>query len=108
MLLYVGLELDTQDVILGLHMARTRACVWRLGQQRSAMMESRNMYGSCDCYFSGNPCYFYYLPLAFDLFEAFPLLGIPKPLFCDLSLLTAFMCVEEALFYQKQHHADPG
>jgi hypothetical protein len=26
-------------------------------------------------------------PLAFDLFEAFPLLGMPKPLLCDLSLL---------------------
>jgi hypothetical protein len=49
-----------------------------------------------------------HLLLALDLFEAFPLLGMPKPLLCDLSLLIVFMCVEEALSYKKSHHADPG
>jgi hypothetical protein len=39
-----------------------------IGSARSPMMGSRNTYGSwLDCYFSENPCYFYYLPLAFDL-----------------------------------------
>ena len=78
-----------------------------IGSARSAMMGSRNTYGSCDCSFSGNPCYFYYLPLAFDLFEAFPLLGMPKPLLCDLSFLTAFVCAEDALSYKKPSSCRP-
>lgn len=63
-----------------------------IGQARSAMMKSRSLYGNYDPYISGEPMFFLSSPLTSDLFKAFPLLGMPKLLLCDLSLLIAFMC----------------
>src|SRR5271170_3805654 len=68
------------------------------------MMKSRSLYGNYNPYFFWEPMS---SPLAFDLFEAFPLLGMPKPLLCDLSLLIAFMC-RRGFFPTKSPSCRPG
>jgi hypothetical protein len=56
--------------------------------------------------FLGEPMFFLSSPLTFDLLKAFPLLGMPKPLLCDLSLLIAFMCRRGLFPTKRPHHAD--
>jgi hypothetical protein len=45
-------------------------------------------------------------PLALDLFDAFPFLGMPKPLLCDLSPPHSIHVSKRLLSYEKSHHAD--
>jgi hypothetical protein len=81
-----------QDTILSFRYGSYNGMFVEIGQARSAMMNLEACMENHDPYSFGEPMFFVSSPLAFDLFEAFPFLGMPKPLLCGLPLLIAIMC----------------